>query len=61
VTEVSLYPLYSIDDQDDDAWDKVGQAIGNLQALGKLHIRTPNYLNVDDDNIKSYLSQNGRY
>jgi hypothetical protein len=51
VTEVSLYPYYSIDDQDDEAWDKVGQAIGNLQALGKLHIRTPNYLNDDDDKV----------
>lgn len=24
-----------------DAWDKVGQGIGNLQALSKLHIRNP--------------------
>jgi hypothetical protein len=24
--------------QDDDVWDKVGQVIGNLQALGSLHI-----------------------
>jgi hypothetical protein len=52
VKEVSLYPYYSIDYQDDDAWDKVGQAIGKLEALGKLHVRTPNYLADDEDDDK---------
>ncbi len=31
---------YSGDGQDDEVWDKVGQAIGHLQAPGKLHIYT---------------------
>jgi hypothetical protein len=31
---------YSGDCQDNEVWDKLGQAIGNLQALEKLYIRT---------------------
>jgi hypothetical protein len=33
-----LYLGYSGDEQDDEVWDKVGKAIGNLQALETLHI-----------------------
>lgn len=32
VNHVYLYP-YSFNDHDDEVWDKVGQAIGSLQAL----------------------------
>ena len=39
IQEVRFYP-YSVDRQDDEVWDKVGQAIGHLQAPGKLHIYT---------------------
>jgi hypothetical protein len=49
VEEVTLYP-YSVNGYPDTAWDKLGQAIGNLQALGELHIRTPNY-HDDDDSV----------
>jgi hypothetical protein len=37
IEEVLFYG-YSGDCQDDQVWDKVGQAIGNLQALKRLHI-----------------------
>jgi hypothetical protein len=39
VKDVCFYG-YSGDDQDDEVWDKLGQAIGNLQALKKLCICT---------------------
>jgi hypothetical protein len=32
VETLTLYP-YSVDDENYDVWDKVGQAIGNLQSL----------------------------
>jgi hypothetical protein len=38
--KVVLLYGYSGDDQDDEVWDKFGQAIGNLQALDKLRICT---------------------
>jgi hypothetical protein len=47
VEEVSLYP-YSFDGQDEDRWDKVGQAVGNLQALRSLRINRK-YLGDDDE------------
>jgi hypothetical protein len=37
--EVRLYP-YEFCGQHDDAWDKKGQAIGNIHALEKLYIST---------------------
>jgi hypothetical protein len=37
VTEVYLHP-YEFGDQDDEFWDKVGQALGNLQSLETIHI-----------------------
>jgi hypothetical protein len=37
VKNVYIYP-YSVDGQDDEVWDKVGQAIGNLQSLERLII-----------------------
>jgi hypothetical protein len=53
VEEVTLYP-YSVNGCPDDAWDKLGQAIGNLQALGELHIRTPNYHDDSDSEDSEY-------
>jgi hypothetical protein len=45
VTEMHLSPqdLYG---HDDVVWDKLGQAVGNLQALERLRIYTPEYLDV---------------
>jgi hypothetical protein len=41
--EVSLY-LYTLNSRDDgEFWDKVGQAVGNLQALERLIYVTPEY------------------
>jgi hypothetical protein len=39
VEHLYLYP-YSVDGENYDAWDKVGQAVGNLQALKSLCIST---------------------
>jgi hypothetical protein len=44
---VSLNP-YSVDGQDDEIWFKVGQAIGNLQALYRLHISSRSDLDEGD-------------
>jgi hypothetical protein len=41
LTEVKLFP-YSIDGHDEDVWDKLGQGIGNLQALRKIIILKKN-------------------
>jgi hypothetical protein len=55
VKQVSFYPYSMHDDDDDvydhddDVWDKFGQAIGNLQALGRLHIATPDYHDEDEE------------
>jgi hypothetical protein len=48
VKQVYLYP-YAFNVQDDDVWDKVGQAIGNFQSLDWLCIFTPNYLGNDNE------------
>jgi hypothetical protein len=51
VKQVYLYP-YAFNVQDDEVWDKIGQAIGNFQSLDWLCIFTTNYLgndNEDDD------------
>jgi hypothetical protein len=37
IGSVYLWP-HAINGHDDEIWDKVGQAIGNLQALERLHI-----------------------
>jgi hypothetical protein len=37
---ICLHAFYG---RDDDDWDKLGQAIGNLQSLEKLFITTPGY------------------
>jgi hypothetical protein len=42
VQEVYL-SLYLLVGQDIEVWDKVGQAVGNLQALSCIHISTHNY------------------
>jgi hypothetical protein len=47
VKEIVLYP-HAFIRNDDDVWDKLGQAIGNLQALEKLCIVNKCY----DDNDK---------
>jgi hypothetical protein len=50
VTEVTLYPSRPVHGhQGDDAWDKFGQAIGNLQGLTLLHICPPSDFIDDDD------------
>jgi hypothetical protein len=46
VEEMVLHP-YALYGQGDEVWDKVGQAIGNLQALKALRISTDS--NDDDD------------
>jgi hypothetical protein len=38
VEEVYLYPYVTSNGHDDDGWDKLGQAIGNFQALKMLSI-----------------------
>jgi hypothetical protein len=48
VKRVYLY-LYSLNGQDDDFWDKVGQAIGNFQELKRLHVYSHKYYHTDDD------------
>jgi hypothetical protein len=40
--------------QDDGFWDKVGQAIGNFQALYKVHISAHTYPDDDDDEDLQY-------
>jgi hypothetical protein len=51
VENVILYPnALNGHDDDDDIWDKVGQAIGNLQALNALNISNgSNEYEYDDD------------
>jgi hypothetical protein len=46
VEHVRLYP-YLVYGHDDDVWDKLGQAIGNLKALKRLCIAS--FYNGDDD------------
>jgi hypothetical protein len=48
VKQVYLYP-YQFNVQDGDVWDKIGQAIGNLQKLDWLCIFTPNDLGNDNE------------
>jgi hypothetical protein len=48
VEHVDLCP-YAVDGHGGDAWDKVGQAIGNLQALKEIYISTHNYHDDHDE------------
>jgi hypothetical protein len=54
VEEVYVHPYASFDGHDDDVWEKFGQAIGNLQKLENLHIRTPD--DHDDDEVVAILN-----
>jgi hypothetical protein len=45
---VYWWPHASFNSQDDDVWDKVGQAIGKLHALERLCITTHYYRDEDD-------------
>jgi hypothetical protein len=53
IQEVRFYP-YSVDRQDDEVWDKVGQALGNLQALEDLRISISS--NHEDDKDSTNLN-----
>ena len=48
IEEVVLYP-YSVNGHDYEVLDKVGQSIGNLQALKRLRIANHNYREDDED------------
>ncbi len=50
VATLVLYP-YAFNGQDDDVWDKVGQAVGNLQALDALCIANHDYRDEDNDEV----------
>jgi hypothetical protein len=50
VEVVYLWP-HDINGHDDEVWDKVGQAIGNLQALETLHICHSHYPDDDDEEV----------
>jgi hypothetical protein len=49
-----IFYRFSVGGQDDDAWDKVGQAIGNLQALKSLSISSYDGFDDDDDSDDDY-------
>jgi hypothetical protein len=50
IDRVKLCPFpYAFGCQDDDVWDKIGLAVGNLQGLEQLHIDTNVYLDDDGD------------
>jgi hypothetical protein len=44
---------YAFTDHDDEIWDKVGQPIGNLEALERLRIAAHNYLGNDNEDEDS--------
>jgi hypothetical protein len=48
VTDMICYP-YARHGYDEEVWDKVGQAIGNLQALEGLQISIHKFHDDDDD------------
>jgi hypothetical protein len=47
VEVLALYP-YAFKGQDEKAWDKVGEAVGNLQALKTVHLSTRDYRDHGD-------------
>jgi hypothetical protein len=49
VEHVFLCRNASVGDQDEDVWDKVGEAIGNLQALKALQISLPREYYVEEE------------
>jgi hypothetical protein len=53
VKAVAIYP-YLFHGQDDEVWDKVGQAVGNMQALKVLRITTRSYRDDGDDGEDSH-------
>jgi hypothetical protein len=55
IEKLYLDPYVSFDRQDDGFWDKVGQAVGNLQALKTIYIDTYSFYeqNYDDDESHS--------
>jgi hypothetical protein len=55
VEEVRFWPI-SVDVQDDDVWDKVGQAIGNLQALKSLSVSAYSHDSDDDSDYEQARS-----
>jgi hypothetical protein len=48
IAEVFLSP-YTLNDDDDEVWGKVGQAVGNLQALNRIIICIPHNDRDNDD------------
>jgi hypothetical protein len=48
VRKVSLYP-YCLGGQDDDFWDRVGQAVGNLQLVDRIDISSTHNCHDDED------------
>jgi hypothetical protein len=57
VSEVRFYP-YSVNGQDDEVWDKVGQALGNLQALEDLRISIHSNHEDDDEDDEDSTNLN---
>jgi hypothetical protein len=49
IEEVCFDPYVSFDRQDDGFWDKVGQALGNLQVLRSLYISPHGFRDGDSD------------
>jgi hypothetical protein len=54
VEEVLLFP-FAFDGQSDEVWDKVGQAIGNLQSLKRLHISALDGFDDDEEDAEEAL------
>jgi hypothetical protein len=52
---VCLYPI-SNDGIDYEFWDKIGQAVGNLQALKTLHLSTENYHEDDEGENHTFIA-----
>lgn len=50
IQSVSMCP-HEFNGHSDAVREKVGQAVGNLQALGRIYIVRPNYHDDDDDDI----------
>jgi hypothetical protein len=51
---VVFYP-FAVDGQDDEVWDKVGEAIGNLQVLKSLGISTYDSDDYDYDEYEQLV------
>jgi hypothetical protein len=55
ITQVHLWP-YAFNNRNFDVWDKVGRAIGNLQALDRLDITSENYRDSSDEDDDSVVA-----